>query len=300
MPSKYIVRVMLIIVVMIVSDDKLKSAAIPQDSEGRQYHLEVKKGDVARYVLLPGDPERVDLISSLWDERRLVAHHREFRTYTGRYKGVPITTTSTGIGSPSAVIALEELIRVGSDTFIRVGTMGAIRSDIPPGTLVVGVGAVRLEGTSKQYVMPEYPAVAHYEIVMALIEAAEILNVDYRAGLVASTDSFYLGQGRPGFNGYFTSQSANIIPELANAGVLGFEMEASALLTVSSIYGARAGCVCAVIANRITDEFIPGKGVIEAAKVANEAVRVLAEWDELKRRAGKKLFYPGLLKNRRT
>lgn len=283
-----------------MAGDGLKSAALPVDQAGRQYHLEVAPGDVARYVLLPGDPGRVDLISSYWDEKRLVAYHREFKTVTGRYRGVPVTATSTGIGSPSAVIALEELLRVGSDTFIRVGTMGAIRSDLPVGTVVIGSGAVRLEGTSRQYVIPEYPATAHYEVIMALVEAAESLGVEYRVGLVASTDSFYLGQGRPGYRGYMTSSSSQLIPLLANARVLGFEMEASAIMTVSSIYGARAGCACAVVANRITDEFIPGRGVDETVRVANEAVRVLSEWDALKEESGSKLFYPGLLRGRRT
>lgn len=107
-----------------MGDERLRSAARPEGEEGLQYHLRVKRGDVARYVLLPGDPERTDLIARLWDEARLVAHHREYRTWTGRYKGVPISVTSTGIGSPSTAIAVEELLRVGAETFIRVGTMG--------------------------------------------------------------------------------------------------------------------------------------------------------------------------------
>lgn len=276
--------------------ERLKSAAVPE-KEGRQYHIMVAPGEVARYVLLPGDPERTDLISSMWDERRLVARHREFKTYTGVYRGVPISVTSTGIGSPSAVIALEELVRVGADTFIRVGTMGGIQRDLEPGTLVVGAAAVRLEGTSRQYVRPEYPAYANYEVVMALVEALEALGYPYRVGVVASTDSFYLGQGRPGYRGYMTPEASKIIPELQAAGVLGFEMEASALFTVSSIYGVRAGCICAVVANRVTDEFVVDAGVREAARAANEAVRILAGWDEAKEGVGKRWLYPGLLRS---
>jgi len=275
--------------------ERLKSAAVPE-AGGTQYHIRVGPGDVARYVLLPGDPERADLISGMWDSRRPVASHREYRTYTGTYRGVGLSVTSTGIGSPSAAIAVEELLRVGADTFIRVGTMGGIHSRLAPGTLVIGSAAVRLEGTSKQYVRPEYPAAASYDVVMALVEAAESLGVPYEVGVVASTDSFYLGQGRPGYGGYMTREAAGIIPELASAGVLGFEMEASAIFTLAGIYGARAGCVCAVVANRVTDEFVVDAGVREASRVGNEAVRVLAEWDAVREREGKRWLYPGLLR----
>ncbi|MEB3846973.1 MAG: uridine phosphorylase [Desulfurococcales archaeon] len=275
----------------------LRSAAIPEDNTGRQYHIGVAPGEVSRYVLLPGDPERTKLISSLWDEARLVASHREYTTFTGRYRGVRISTTSTGIGAPSAVIAVEELLRVGADTFIRVGTMGAIRPDIKPGTLVIGRAAARLEGASKQYVPEWYPAAADPQVVMALIEAAESVGVNYEVGIVASTDSFYLGQGRPGFQNFYTQAAASLIPTLASAGVVGFEMESSAIFTVSSIYGARAGCICAAVANRVTDEFIVDAGVEEASRVASEAVRILWEWDEALRRSGKRYFYPSIARS---
>jgi uridine phosphorylase len=278
-------------------DRKLKSSVMAEDSSGRQYHIEAAKGDVSRYVLLPGDPARADLIYSFWDTRKLVAYHREFKTYTGTYRGVPISVTSTGIGAPSTVIALEELVRIGADTFIRVGTMGAIKSDIKPGDLVIGIAAARFEGASKDYVTIEYPAVANYEVILSLIEAAELTGVRYHVGIVASTDTFYLGQSRPGYRGYMTSRAAERMPLLREAGVLGFEMEASAIFTVSSLYGARAGCVCAAIANRITNEFILGAGVREASMVANEAVRILYEIDKLKRREKKRWATISLLRS---
>ena len=274
---------------------RLRSAASPEGEGGLQYHLQVRPGDVARYVLLPGDPGRVDVIARFMDEGRLVASHREFRTYTGRYRGVEVSVTSTGIGSPSAAIAVEELLRVGADTFIRVGTMGAIRGDVRPGTLVIGLGAVRMEGTSQQYVSRGYPALASYEVVLALLEAVESFGFRYELGIVASTDSFYLGQGRPGYKGYMTSRAARVIPDLAAAGVVGFEMEASAIFTLAGIYGARAGCICSVVANRVTDEFVVDAGVAEAARAALEAVRILAEWDEVKRRSGARWLRPSLI-----
>ncbi|NJE30612.1 uridine phosphorylase [Thermococcus sp. 18S1] len=273
--------------------EKFVSADRPQTEEGYQYHIACKPGDVSRYVLLPGDPERVPKISSLWDEAREIAFHREYRTHTGKYKGVPISVTSTGIGGPSTAIAIEELAAIGADTFIRVGSTGAIQPGMEIGDLIIAKAAVRLEGTSKQYVRVEYPAVADLEVTLALIEAAETLGVRYHLGITASTDSFYLGQGRPGLKGYFPSFAKHIMDDLRQANVTNFEMEAATLYTLSSIYGLRAGCVCSVFANRVTNEF--GKaGEKEAALVASEAVKILAEWDEEKEKAGKKVWFPGL------
>jgi uridine phosphorylase len=269
------------------------SAERPQTEEGMQYHIACKPGDVARYVLLPGDPGRVPKISSLWDEAREIAFHREYRTHTGKYKGVPISVTSTGIGGPSTAIAIEELAAIGADTFIRVGSTGAIQPGMEIGDLIIAKAAVRLEGTSKQYVRVEYPAVADLEVTLALIEAAEGLGVPYHIGITASTDSFYLGQGRPGLKGYFPSFAKNLVDDLRQANVTNFEMEAATLYTLANIYGLRAGCICAVFANRVTNEF--GKaGEREAALVASEAVKILSEWDEEKERAGKRVWYPSL------
>jgi len=271
---------------------------LPETEEGLQYHIRCKPGDVAPYVLLPGDPDRVPRISKYWDKAREVARHREYVTHTGKYKGAPISATSTGIGGPAAAIAVEELLRVGANTFIRVGTTGTIRREIEVGDLIITTGSVRLEGTTKQYVRPEYPAVASYEVVQALVEAAETLGVKYHVGITASTDSFYTGQARPGFRGYKQSWMDTLIPDLRAAGVLNFEMESATILILSNIYGARAGVICAVLANRVTGEFVADAGVEDAIKTANEAVRILYEWDEVKREGGKRYFYPGLLKAR--
>ncbi len=276
--------------------EKLKSASRPETEEGLQYHIRVKPGDVARYVLVPGDPERVKRIASFWDEAWHVASHREYTTYTGRYKGVLISATSTGIGAPSTAIAIEELLRVGADTFIRVGTTGALHRWIEVGDIIISTGAVRLEGTSKQYVIPEYPAVASYEVVLALVEAAETLGVRYHLGLAASTDSFYVGQERPGYKGYLPPFNRGLVDFMKSVGVLNFEMEAALIFTLAGIYGFRAGMVCAAIANRETEEFIVDAGVDDAIRVANEAVRILSEWDKLKEEKGKKYISPSLLK----
>ncbi len=274
---------------------KLKAASRPEDEAGRQYHIGLKPGDVPRYVLLPGDPGRVPKIASFWDEARKISEHREYVTYVGKYMGVDIASTSTGIGGPAAAIAIEELLRVGADTFIRVGTTGGLRKELGIGDLIISTGAVRLDGTSRTYIDLSYPAVANYEVVLALIDAADTLGVSYHVGLTASSDSFYVGQGRPGFKGYIPDSMVNIHKKLASVNVLNFEMEAATLFTLANIYGVRASAVCAVIANRVTEEFVPEAGVKEAIKVANEAVKILHEWDTVKDKEGMKWLTPSLI-----
>ncbi|WP_224336006.1 nucleoside phosphorylase [Haloprofundus halobius] len=258
-----------------------------------QYHIEVAEGDVADAVLLPGNPERVDKITALWDEHEEVASHREYRTATGTYDGAPISVTSTGIGSPSAAIAIEELARVGVETYIRVGSCGAIQPEMDVGDLVITSGAVRQEGTSAEYVCEDYPAVADHEVVSALVAAAERLGHDYHVGLTMSADSFYAGQGRPGFEGFRAAGSESLVEELQEANVKNIEMEASALLTIANVYGLRAGAVCSVYANRITGEFRT-EGESRAAETASLAVSLLARMDEVKREAGVDRWHAGL------
>ncbi len=276
---------------------KLKSASIPEDESKRQYHIMAKPGDVSRYVLLPGDPGRVRKIASYWEKSWEVASHREYLTYSGYYKGVFISATSTGIGSPSTAIAVEELARIGADTFIRVGTTGALRKDVRVGDLIISTAAVRLEGTSKEYVIPEYPASASIDVVMALIAAAEELGVRYHLGITASTDSFYVGQERPGLRGYLPPFKKGLVDFLRSVNVLNFEMEAATIFTLANIYGLRAGAVCAAIANRETEEFVMEAGVEDAVKVANEAVKILCEWYEEMEKHGKKNITPDIIRD---
>ena len=263
---------------------------------GKQYHIQCKAGDVARYVLIPGDPERVGKIVKLWDSAHEVAYHREYHTMTGNYKGVPISCTSSGIGSPALAIAVDELCRIGVDTFIRVGSTGGIQKGQKLGDLVITTGAVRLDGASKDLVIPEYPAVASYEVVMALIQACEELGERYHVGITASTDTFYTGQGRPAYNNYLPSFKEDIYRDMQNAGVQNFEMEAGCLLTMANLFGKRAGAVCFIVANRVTNEFeITDEMARRAGRVASLAVTILATWDEKKKKAKKLYLYPKLL-----
>jgi uridine phosphorylase len=273
---------------------KYTEAERPATEKGQQYHIMVKPGDLSRYVLLPGDPARVLKIGKIWDSFEEVASKRGYTSIDGKYKGVRIASCSTGIGGPSAAIALEELANVGCDTFIRVGSCGAIQKGMECGDLVISTGAVRFDGTTRQYIKYNYPALASHDIVMALIEACETLGYRYHVGITASTDSFYTGQGRPGFRGYKQDWVDTILPNLRQARVLNFEMEASTIFTMSSLFGLRAGAICTVFANRITNEF-KVVGEEEAGKAASEAVKILADWDKLK--GDRKHFYPGLLRS---
>jgi uridine phosphorylase len=270
------------------------SAATRPEQEGLQYHIQCRPGDVARYVLLPGDPARVALIASRWAEARQIAAEREHVTASGRLEGGgAISACSTGVGGSSTANALEELVAIGADTFIRVGTCGAIQPQLACGELVIHTGAVRLDGTSPQYVSIEYPAAAHHQVVLALVQAAERLGARYHLGVSASTASFYTGQGRPGWRGYTQHWMETLIPDLQRAGVLTFEMEAAIIFTMLGLYGLRGGSVCAVIANRVTNTMVKA-GVETAIDVANEAMRTLQRWDAETSRHGKSHWYPEL------
>ena len=270
---------------------------MPADSEDpneeEQYHLEVSSDDVADTVLLPGNPERIEKITRFWDDDEERAHHREYRTVTGTYDGTPISVTSTGIGSPGAAIAVEELARVGVDTFIRVGSCGSIREEVSVGDLVITTGAVRQEGTSDEYVREDYPAAADYEVVSALVAAAERLGYDYHLGTTMSADSFYAGQGRPGFEGFEAAGSDELVENLREANVTNIEMEASAIITLANVYGLRAGAICAVYANRVTGEFRTESDQ-RASEVASLATKLLAKMDQTKAEAGVDHWHPGL------
>jgi len=264
-------------------------------SNRRQYHIACKKGDLAKYLLIPGDPERVPKIAGLWDSAKEIAYHREFRSFTGVYEGVPISVLSSGIGPACIAIAVNEAASIGVETFIRVGSTGAIQRNINCGDLIISSAAVRLDCTSNCYIMPEYPAAANYEVLLALIEAAETLGIhNYHVGITATTADFYAEQSRP-TRASCSPWTENLLPALQKAGVLNFEMEAATLLTLASLYGLRAGAICAVFNNRVRNESEPGAGEEDAIKVANQAVKILNEWDAIKRKGKKRWLFPSIM-----
>jgi len=219
----------------------------PTVSNGKQYHIACGKGDLAEYLLVPGDPDRIPKIAKFWDTAKEVSCHREFRSFTGKYKSVPISALSSGIGPACMAIAVNEASHVGVHTFIRVGSTGAIQKDIDCGDLIISTAAVRLDYTSNCYIMPVYPAVVSYEVLLALIEAAESLGIsNYHVGITATTADFYAGQNRPAAS---ISRMEDLLPNLQKSKVLNFEMETATLFTLASLHGLRAGSVCAVYAN---------------------------------------------------
>ena len=246
-------------------------------TDGLQYHIGLKKGDIGEYVILPGDPKRCEKIAAYFDDAKLVADRREFTTYTGYLSGVKVSVTSTGIGGPSAAIALEELVKSGGKYFIRVGTCGGMDTNVKSGDLVIATGAIRMEGTSKEYAPIEFPAVANYDIVTALINAAKKLNQPYHVGIVECKDSFY-GQHSP-----------EIMPvnyELTNKwnawlrlGTLASEMESAALFVVGSYLKVKVGSIFLVVANQEREKLGLDNPVVHdtdsAIKTAIEAIKLM-------------------------
>ncbi len=206
---------------------------------GMQFHIRCKEGDVGRYVFLPGDPGRCEAIAKHFDDPVHVGMNREYNIYTGTLLGEKVSVCSTGIGGPSASIAMEELAAIGADTFIRVGTCGGIDLNVLPGDVVVATGAVRYEHTSMEYAPIEFPAVADFEIALALQQAGKDLGFRVHTGVVQCKDSFY-GQHAP--------QKSPVYYELEQKweswkrlGVKASEMESAALFVVAAALGVRCG-----------------------------------------------------------
>lgn len=251
---------------------------------GIQYHLRIKKGDVGRYVIMPGDPKRVPLIAKYLDNAELVADSREYVTYTGYLDGEKVSVTSTGIGGPSASIAMEELYKCGADTFIRMGTCGGIALPVMGGDVVIATGAVRMEGTSQEYAPIEFPAVADFDIVMALRKAADRLGIKNHTGVVQCKDSFY-GQHDPDLMpvSYQLNQKWEAWKRL---GVLASEMESAALFVVASYLGVRCGSEFFVVGNQEREKLGMENPKLHdtenAIRVAVEGVRELIKMDKAK------------------
>jgi len=205
----------------------------------RQHHLDMIKGDIAPTVLIPGDPGRVEVFASLMDDARKVAEKREYITYTGTKDEVLISCTSTGLGAPPTAIGVEELIRIGAKNIIRIGTCGAIQSFLEPGHMIIATGAVRGEHTSEELISMEYPAVADYRVVRALVDACEKLGLPYHLGIIRTHDAFYLES--PWALGDYRAR----LQPWVDMGVLALENESSTLFTICSMQNVRAGTILA-------------------------------------------------------
>lgn len=263
----------------------------------RQYHIGLGPGELADYILLPGDQDRVDIVASHFDSVELRHRHREFATATGTYRGMRVSCVSTGIGTDNVEIVLSEILAITDHpTLIRIGSSGALQPGIEIGDLIISTGSMRLETTTSWFVGDGYPAVAHYEAVLALEEAAARLGHRHHMGLTATAPGFYGAQGRP--IPHLPIRYPDLADEIARQGILNFEMEASALLVLAGLGGCRAGVVCAVYANRRTGQFAEGdvRTRAEAAVVETglESLVVLAELDRQKQSAGAARWRPSL------
>jgi uridine phosphorylase len=242
--------------------------------------------NLPRYALVPGDPDRVDVIAGQWDEAEIIPLPRGYRAAVGNYRGIRLMACSSGVGGASFEGSFTDMVKLGVDTFVRVGTTGTLRADIAVNSLIINDASVRMDGTTALYVRPEYPAVASHEVTFALVDAASKTDADYRVGTGATTGSFTVGQGRPGLKDFISPEGQRVFEEMTRAGVLNFEMEASVLFTLSRIYGLRAGAVLSVIANRVTGTWGDGGGVELACRVGADALVQLARWDQARERRG--------------
>lgn len=254
------------------------------ENASKQYHTQVGKGDVGRYVIMPGDPKRCAKIARYFDNPVLIADSREYVTYTGILDGVKVSVTSTGIGGPSASIAMEELYRCGADTFIRIGTCGGIQTEVKSGDIVIATGAVRMEGTSREYAPIEYPSVPDLGVTNALVSAAKKKGFPFHTGVVQCKDSFF-GQHEP--------ETKPVSYELMNKweawkrlGCLASEMESAALFIVASYLRVRAGSCFIVVANQEREKLGLENPVVHgtdiAIQVVVEAIRSLIQEDSQK------------------
>lgn len=233
----------------------ITDATFVSDEKGRKYHLQVGPGELAEKILLVGDPKRAHLAATFFDAVTVMRENRGYVCISGMYGGQFLSVIATGIGGPSAEIALMEAFQLTrKPVLLRVGTSGGIQDHIQPGDLIVTTGSLRLEDTTNQYVRSAYPAVAHHEVVAALIHTLQKAGCTYHVGLTASTSSFYAGQGRkiPGF----PSQNLTLLAEMESLHVLNFEMESSLVLTLAALNQSKAGCLCLSLNNRNADQFI--------------------------------------------
>lgn len=244
----------------------------------KQYHIALKPGDIGEYILLPGDPARSDRVAKYLDNAEFVANNREHRTFTGTYKGVKISVTSTGMGCPSASIAAEELINIGAKVLVRIGSSAALKDDVKIGDLMISTGAMKNEGTSKFYVPECFPAVPDFDFTNLLIKTAREMTKDTETnvfvGINATDDSFY-------------GETQEHIEKLINLKLLNVEMESSAIYTVSHLRGVRAACICGTSGNLKTGEVIYQTENLKLADAWDMEIKIVLEtiyrFEELKK-----------------
>lgn len=242
-----------------------------------QYHIKLKPGDIGEYVLLPGDPKRSDRVAKYLDNAKLVADNREHRTFTGDYKGVKVSVTSTGMGCPSAAIASEELANIGAKVLIRIGSSAALQPEMKIGDLLISTGAMKNEGTSRFYVPDSFPAVPDFEFTNLMVEVAnsmkDELGYGLHVGISATDDAFY-------------GETEEWIQKLIELGISNVEMEASAIFTIAHLRKLKAACICGVSGNLNTGEVVYEKENVKLAEAWENEIKVVLEtiykYDQMK------------------
>ncbi|HBJ81023.1 MULTISPECIES: nucleoside phosphorylase [Pseudothermotoga] len=240
-----------------------------------RYHIRVKPDDVGKYVIVVGDRGRVERVAKYLQEATKVGDNREYLTYTGYLKGEKVSVMSTGMGSPAMAIGIEELATTNARVVIRVGTTGALQKGLNLGDSLIVTASVRMDGTTNQYIIPEYPAVADFSVVNALIGAAKCVENPYHVGIVLSTDSYY---GKA----FDEEKHGHLEKQLIKAGVLGVEMEIGALYVIGSLKKLKTGAILTV-REELTDEgYIQAgekfeQGLEKSIMIALKAIEILIE-----------------------
>jgi len=233
-----------------------------------QYHIDLKPGDVGEYVLLPGDPARVEIFAHFVENPRKVAYKREYQTYTGTYKGITVSCTSTGIGCPSTAIAVEELANIGAKTFIRIGSCAGLADEVHPRDIIIATGSMRNEGTTPFYAPLALPAVPDFFLTRALIDAAEEMKqeqgIRYHVGLSGADDAFY-------------GETPEFIKKLHDLGLKGVEMESAAIFIITHLKGLRGACLCSVAANSYTGELLDPDVEVDLPSRFNSIIQIALE-----------------------
>ena len=234
----------------------------------KQYHIALSPGEIGEYVLLPGDPARSDIVATYLDDAKLMANNREHRTFTGYYKGVKVSVTSTGMGCPSAAIAAEELINIGAKALIRIGSSAALDPRIRIGDLMISRAAMKNEGTSRFYVPDAFPAVPDLELTWKLIETARELCAPtgeaFYVGINSSDDAFY-------------GETPEFLDQLRKYKIMNIEMESSALYTIGHLRGVRTACICGTSGNLTNQEVIYTEKNVKLAEAWEREIRIVLE-----------------------
>ena len=252
------------------------------EDKGMQYHIHLKHGQAGKYVILPGNPDRCEQIAAYLEKPQKIAQNREYTTYNGYISGELVTVISTGIGGPSAAIAIEELVNIGAETLIRVGTCGGYADNVSAGDIVIATGAIKMGGTCNEYVPQEFPAVPDFYVTLGLINSAQKFNANYHVGIVESKDSFYgelLPETMPVSEELLHRRAAYI-----SAGCLASEMEGAALFTLGSVRKLKTGMILSVVGNQFHRNENRNYDTDLAIKIAVEAVK--QQIDSLKSYSG--------------